>query len=90
MTPPSIAGDKMYLGTTRGEVLCVDVSNGNVLWSYSASGINSPVRFQPSIMNGRIFFGTDSGTVYCIDAGDATATGWAMWGGNAQHNGWTK
>jgi hypothetical protein len=39
-------------------------------------------------MDGRVYVGTDLGNIFCVDVRDASATGWAMWGGNAGHNGW--
>lgn len=87
LTPPSLAGDKLFFGTSRGEIGCAQASDGQLLWIYNAG---SPILFQPAVMRGRVYFGTEDGCVFCLDTGDAGADGWAMWGGNAGHNGWTK
>jgi hypothetical protein len=40
------------------------------------------------VVGGKVFVGTDYGNIFCVDVGDRSADGWAMWGGNAAHNGW--
>ncbi len=85
LTPPSLAGDNLYFGSTDGEVICVRSGDGKELWRFS---VGEPVRFQPAVMGGRVYVGTDYGNIFCVDVKDAAADGWAMWGGNAGHNGW--
>jgi len=87
LTPPSIAGDKIYIASNVGEIICINAQNGELLWKWDCG---DPIIFQPSVMEGRVFWGTTNGKVYCIDTGDNSSTGWAMWGGNAAHNGWVE
>jgi outer membrane protein assembly factor BamB len=55
-----------YFGTsTSDKVYAVDVSTGNIVWSFFADG---PVRFAPDIYKGNVYFGSDDGYVYCLDA----------------------
>lgn len=82
-SPPSYARGKLYIGAVSGEIICLDASNGKELWRYDCG---EPVRFQPAVAEGRIYWGTDAGTIFCIEAKDPNASGWLMWGGNAQHN----
>lgn len=82
-SPPSYASGKLYLAAVSGEIICLDSSDGSELWRYDCG---EPVRFQPAVAEGRVYWGTDEGTVYCIQAGDQSASGWFMWGGNPQHN----
>jgi len=82
-SPPSYASGKLYLGAVTGEIICLNAKDGDELWRYDCG---EPVRFQPAVVDGKVYWGTDAGTVFCLEAKDPTATGWAMWGGNAQHN----
>jgi outer membrane protein assembly factor BamB len=83
-TPPAFAGGKLYLGTADGRVLCVDPEGGKTLWE---SKVGGRIIFQPAVVDGRVYVATDDGSVICLETGDEGATGWAMWGGSAKHNG---
>jgi Ca-activated chloride channel family protein len=85
LTPPSLAGDNLYFGSTDGDVICVRSGDGKELWRFS---VGEPIRFQPAVVGGKVFVGTDYGNIFCVDVKDRSADGWAMWGGNAAHNGW--
>lgn len=87
LTPPSIAGDYIFVGSIDGNLICYDAENGEKIWSYD---VGEPIIFQPSIWEGRIYVGTNYGSLICIDTGDKTADGWYMWGGNSSHNGWVE
>ena len=82
-SPPSYASGKLYIGAVSGEIICLDAKDGTELWRYNCG---ETVRFQPAVANGKVYWGTDAGTVFCVDDKDPEATGWFMWGGNAQHN----
>jgi outer membrane protein assembly factor BamB len=83
-TPPSLAGGKLYVGTTAGEIICINGQDGAILWRYSTG---EPIRSQPAVADGRVYVGTTQGTLVCIDTGDPSADGWPMWGGGPGHNG---
>jgi len=85
LTPPSLAGDNLYFGSTDGDVICVRSGDGKELWRFN---VGEPIRFQPAVVGGKVFVGTDYGNIFCVDVEDRSADGWAMWGGNAAHNGW--
>ncbi len=85
LTPPSLAGDNLYFGSTDGDVICVRSGDGKELWRFNVA---EPIRFQPAVVGGKVFVGTDYGNIFCVNVGDRSADGWAMWGGNAAHNGW--
>ncbi len=87
LTPPAIVNGKIFVGSVSGEIFCIDAQTGKVIWSYSCG---EPVVFQPSVMDGKVFWGTTRGKLYCIDTGERENTGWAMWGGNSEHNGWAE
>jgi len=82
-TPPSYAAGKLYVGAVSGEIICLDAKDGSELWRFDCG---EPIRFQPAVAEGRVYWGTDYGTIFCLDAKDRQASGWLMWGGNAQHN----
>jgi Ca-activated chloride channel family protein len=84
VTPPAIVNNKIFLGTTAGELLCLSAKSGELLWK---AEIGEPIEFQPAICNGRVFVSTSKGSLISIETGDAQDTGWHMWGANAAHNG---
>jgi outer membrane protein assembly factor BamB len=84
VTPPALAGGKLYLGTVDGRVLCHDADTGKALWQAKVGG---RIVFELAVSGGRIFAATADGTLVCLDAKDPTADGWHMWGGSASHNG---
>ena len=83
-TPPSIAGEKIYIGTTTGWLLVYNIKNGNLEWKVN---IGDPIRYQPTVMDGWVFIGSVSGSLYALNTNDPLATGWSMWGGSPSHNG---
>jgi Ca-activated chloride channel family protein len=84
LTPPAIVNGRLFVGTTAGQVICLNVESGQELWRAT---LGEPVLFQPAVAYGRVFVGTNTGKLYCIETGDTTDHGWMMWGANAQHNG---
>ena len=82
--PPVAAGDQVFLGTLRGEVLQIDPASGKVVKTYQTG---SPIRYQPVVDGGRIYVGTQDGRLVCVDTGNKEFTGWSMWGGNAARTG---
>ncbi len=73
---PSIAGDRIFIGTETGEVYSMDVESGCVYWVFQA---DNGVRTTPLIeyVNDKwtVFFGDRSANVYGIDAN----TGSQLW-----------
>jgi outer membrane protein assembly factor BamB len=84
LTPPALANGKLFVGTIRGEVCCLAAESGELLWR---ADVKEPVMFQPAVMDGRVYAGTSHGKLFCLSTGDPVDDGWAMWGGNAGHNG---
>jgi len=84
VTPPALVNDKVVLGTTFGDVLCLSAQSGAVLWKVN---IGESIVFQPAVANGKVYVSTNSGSLYCLETGDAKDDGWYMWGANAGHNG---
>jgi Ca-activated chloride channel homolog len=84
VTPPAVINGKLFVGTSRGEVICLAADSGKELWRAT---VGEPIVFQPAVAYGRVYVSSSNGTLYCIETGDESDHGWMMWGGNAQHNG---
>ena len=83
----ALVNDKVFLGTTFGELVCLSARSGEVLWT---ANIGEPIMFQPTVAKGRVYVATNSGSLYCLETGDVKDDGWLMWGANAAHNGLPK
>ncbi len=84
VTPPAIVNGKMFVGTSRGVVVCLSAATGAVLWTVT---VGEPILFQPAVARGHVYVSTNTGGLYCFPTGDDRDDGWAMWGCNAGHNG---
>jgi len=65
-------GDKIWLGTSSGAVVCLDRKNGAELWRYWTSG---RVFASPTWWEGKLYAGSCDGWVYCLNA----ETGGLIW-----------
>jgi Ca-activated chloride channel family protein len=84
LTPPAVVNGKLFIGTTAGQIICLNAESGAELWRAT---VGDPILFQPAVAHGRVFVGTGNGKIYCIETGDESDHGWMMWGGNPGHNG---
>jgi Ca-activated chloride channel family protein len=84
VTPPALVNGRAFVGTTRGEVLCLSADSGERLWSVN---VGEPILFQPAVARGRVYAGTYAGGLVCLETGDEKDDGWLMWGGSPAHNG---
>ncbi len=84
VTPPALAGGKLYVGTSDGRIVCLDARRGKRLWQARVGG---RILFEPAVVGGCVYAATDDGVLICLKTGDAGADGWHMWGGSAKHNG---
>lgn len=84
LTPPALVNDKVFVGTSKGEVFCLSAKTGQVVWVIE---VGEPVLFQPAVAAGRVYISTSKGSLIALDTGDARDDGWLMWGANAAHNG---
>ena len=75
--PPIAAGDRILVGTLKGDVRALDAGSGKRLATWSAGG---PIRSQPVVQDGWIYVGTDDGKLVGINTGDRKLTGWPTWG----------
>jgi outer membrane protein assembly factor BamB len=68
----AIAGERLYVGTHDGTVLCLDRATGARRWSFAAG---DAVLAAPLVADGRVIFGSMDRHVYALD----TATGALQW-----------
>lgn len=63
---PIVMDGRLYVGfNDRDQLMALDASTGEHLWSYYAEG---PVRLPPVGSDGRVYFCSDDGFLYCVDA----------------------
>lgn len=84
VTPPALVNDKVFVGTSQGDVICLSAKTGKELWR---ANVGEPIEFQPAVAKGRVYVSTSSGSLFCLETGQDQDDGWLMWGGNAAHNG---
>jgi outer membrane protein assembly factor BamB len=84
LTPPVVVNGKLFIGTILGEICCLSVEAGEVLWRDT---LDEPVIFQPAVVGGRVYVATGAGNLFGVETGDPRDDGWPMWGGSAAHNG---
>jgi Ca-activated chloride channel homolog len=84
LTPPALVNGKLFAGSIRGELFCLDAGSGEVRWR---AALGEPVLFQPAVVRGCVFVPTARGSLFAIETGDAADDGWMMWGATAAHNG---
>jgi outer membrane protein assembly factor BamB len=64
-TPPLISGDKIYVGTSSGQLFCVDKITGEKKWHFPA---RASIQGIPAELGGKIFFSDVKANMYCIDS----------------------
>jgi Ca-activated chloride channel family protein len=84
LTPPALVHDKLFVGTSQGDVICLSAKSGRELWR---ANVGEPIEFQPAVVKGRVYVPTSVGSLFCLETGQAKDDGWLMWGGNSAHNG---
>ncbi len=73
---PLLIGDKIYMGTEAGLMVCVNAKDGKALWKYDVKTHHPKgIWSSPAHHNGRIYFGAYNGIAYCLDA----KTGEEIW-----------
>jgi outer membrane protein assembly factor BamB len=64
-TSPLIVGKRLYIGTTQGDVYCLQASDGKTIWSYH---VGAAVKGAIAYDGGRVFFGAYDGNLYALGA----------------------
>ncbi len=68
----TIAGDRIYYPTTGGEVLALNKSNGEKVWSFK---VKDGIATQVKVFKGILTFGESQGRLQFLDAGTGQALG---------------
>lgn len=77
----AIAGGRVYAASLNGEVFCLDLKNGQRLWTYKSRKEENPNMFLPGFKAGlavtadTVYVGDEEGMFHAIDR----ATGQAKW-----------
>jgi len=71
-TQPIAVGERIWVGTAEGAVVCLDRKTGGEVWRHWTAG---RIWTSPTWWQGRIYVGSCDGWVYCLDA----ATGALAW-----------
>lgn len=56
-------GRSVITANMRGDVMLLDIQNGNRLWSFETG---SPISGSPALSEGKIIIGTNDGTIWCF------------------------
>lgn len=81
VSTPTISDGRVYVGTLVGELLCIDLATGEVLWNYRSIESTDPETFAPgfaapiALSNELVFGGDDQGVFHAVDR----ATGKKKW-----------
>jgi len=64
---PAVVDDKVYVGSTDGNIYCLDAADGRKLWNYKTE---KSVISSPAVVDGKLYIGSTDNNVYCLDAAD--------------------
>lgn len=89
---PAIVGNKIYVGSTNGNLYCLDKYEGTLIWSYSAG---QAIYSSPAVDSGKVYFLSDNGIFYALNAENGSLV-WSKsigdgawdWSSPAIHNGY--
>ncbi len=84
----NIVGGRGYVGTYDGDVICIDLADGEIAWRFETAG---PVQGQPAISGDRLIATSFDQHVYALDTSSGeliwrTSSGGAMPSSPAIHN----
>jgi len=71
----AVSGDKAVFGTDKGNIFCINTSDGSKKWEFKAG---APVFASPLAFEDKIFIGSDDSNYVCIDIN----TGSKIWSQN--------
>lgn len=70
---PGIVGNKIFFGSTKGMIYCMDLNDGSLIWSYNTN--DNIEESSPAISENKVIIGSNDGSVYCLNA----STGKLIW-----------
>mgnify|MGYP001389452485 CR=1 FL=1 len=65
----AVVAGKVYVGTLDGRFLAVDLTDGELLWTFD---VGAEVKSSPAVGGGQVFFGDEDGTFHALDAQTGT------------------
>ncbi len=72
LSSPAVAGGKVYVGSSDGNIYALDAATGAVAWKFATGNV---VHATPAIADGKVFVGSWDSYFYALDA----ATGKLAW-----------
>ena len=70
---PLVVGDKIFMGTEAGKMVCVDRLTGEAIWKYDVKTTHQKgIWSSPAYHDGKLFFGAYNGIAYCLNAEDGS------------------
>lgn len=74
----AVVGERVYVGSSNGNVYALNVTSGSQVWSYSTSG---EVRSSPAVVGGMVYVGSMDYNVYALNATSGSRV-WSFATGN--------
>ena len=72
---PAVADGRVIVGVSNGNVLALNSTSGEKLWSYDTLAGSNSIWSSPAIDSGRVYIGTRDQSLYCLDE----TTGEFLW-----------
>lgn len=79
---PAMEGERAYLASELGHVICVALSNGEVLWQFRASSV---IDADLLLVNDYVIVTCNNGFVYALDKSDGTKIWMCLTSGPISH-----
>jgi len=67
---PAIADGSVYVATSNGDLVAIDLASGKLRWKYATGGLIG--ESSPAVGGGQVFFGDLNGTVHAVSAADGS------------------
>jgi len=62
---PAVVNGRVYFGSEKGKVYCLDAKSGELIWSYQVATVGLT---SPAVAFNHVYVGAGDGKVYCLDA----------------------
>jgi outer membrane protein assembly factor BamB len=72
---PAVANGRVIVGVSNGDVLALNSTTGEKLWSFETGAGSNSIWCSPAIDSGRVYIGTRDRNLYCLNE----TTGTLLW-----------
>jgi outer membrane protein assembly factor BamB len=72
---PAVANGRVIVGLSNGNVIAVNQTTGEQLWSFDTYAGSNSIWSSPAISSGKVYIGTRDFNLYCLDE----STGTLLW-----------